>query len=736
MVDAANGSFTPRGGEGLKVAELPPGTYVVKELDGAGYVTAFKVGLEGDVTEGDSTSSMVVANTNTTVEFTNKLIWYDAALRKWVTAVNGSGAADDVRQSDSTANAGLPSPAVAVKKGDLVEYTIRVFNQSPWAMKVTEIVDDLPEGLEFVTTGPGGAAVNAGWLLRADGRLYYDWSDRGPLPESIPVLYPDVERFTAVGYDYGYSNDSAHPNHADVTVMLKVKNSATGTVTNTAAITGESDENDEPVEDVDSVIDGVLPGEGDVKDNEVGEDGTRGGDEDESDIARVWLDVAPFVSVEVYKDTIKRTSAAFDGTAAGVAVGSRPIRNVGEVEEFYRYDIDFRSTSNVDADEFVLDDPLEAVNKGNAGKGYIRLEGLWTPAVWGDKDGRFNVWYKTKGGSGASAAAPSPAITAVADPVFPTVPYGAGASDGWKLWKTVDGGGEWAASGVIGREFLGLPAGIDAGDYITALRFEFGAVKVGFTSRNYDSYSSNQADVDMGVRNTNGSSAYYHNGTVEPFARPASVAAKEKSVLGKLAALFSGGAPELDAMAQPSEPAGDIPAKGASADWRPEPGRSDYADELGELPDTKNASPLKPATYLVSATMSMSTTAAAADLVSSATARIALGGSGASGLYDQDQDAVLTRELIPFTTSPVVPDVGNIVQTDSFMQNAEFAGVVLRDGVWLAGGLAAKTGDEFPLVFWAALMATVLACLVLLAVLHRRSRKNRRAAPIKGGGLK
>jgi len=106
---------------------------------------------------------------------------------------------------------------------------------------------------------------------------------------------------------------------------------------------------------------------------------------------------------------------------------------VGAEAEQYRYDINFRSTSNTDADEFIVEDPLESVRQGQ-----VYLTGLWTPAVWGDQDGRFNVWYKTRNGSGNSAALPNPAITTVADPVYPSISVNGIPLDGWKLWTTVD----------------------------------------------------------------------------------------------------------------------------------------------------------------------------------------------------------------------------------------------------------------------------------------------------------
>jgi hypothetical protein len=350
-------------------------------------------------------TAVVTVNSTTKIEFsvTNAYVIYDAALRKWVSAVNGNHSA--FAQYDPSGPTSAVGP-VRVKRGDLVTYTIRIFNQCAYPLKTPVITDDLPAWLEWYD---GDSAPNntdnkyQGWTYDpVSGLITYDYSDRG----GAPILYP--------------ANDpQSRASEDSITITLRVKNDAPANTvfTNIAEITELTDEKDTVVEDVDSDYDDDLGNDGtedggDLKDNVIDEH--RKGindndeyknygpdyDEDDHDIAKIIVEdvIVPAISVEVDKDTIKRTSAAFIDTA-----GASGINNVAD--EKYRYDIDFRSTSNLPAEYFWVDDPLE-----NVAADQVRLDQVVTPAVWGDADGAFNVLVQTKnGGAGLAAAAPSSA---------------------------------------------------------------------------------------------------------------------------------------------------------------------------------------------------------------------------------------------------------------------------------------------------------------------------------------
>ena len=120
------------------------------------------------------------------------------------------------------------------------------------------------------------------------------------------------------------------------------------------------------------------------------------------------------------------------------------------------------------------------------------------------------------------------------------------------------------------------------------------------------------------------------------------------------------------------------------------------------------------------------------DIVSSAAAYIARG-SILSGLFDQDQDRVLTREIVPFTATPDNPDIGSIVNEDSFLNDAERQGLTFKDGAWYdANGkrLFVKTGDGFLLNLWVFL---ALAGLIGLALQLRKYAKTTQASRTQKG---
>ena len=638
---------------------------------------------------------------------------YDAALRKWVSGVNPVNAAnidsEGINNSKDTADGGVKSDPVQVYIGDDVVYTIRVFNQCEWPLRVTGVVDNVPDGLFF------DASKNPGWTQEgSDGPITY-------LFDKELILYP-------AGSAEGDST-------AEITVVLKVMPNvaADELVTNSAMIIGITDDSEipKPVVDIDSDFEGLEDWKAGDKDNEVDEDGKNGGDRDEHDIAQIYVEGT--INVEVYKDTIKITSAAFDGEKANVATEASGIIDNVQKQESYRYDINFRSTSNVDADEFIVEDPLEAVNAG-----LIRIVDLWTPAVWGDMNGEYDVYYRKNG------------------------------SDEWIHWATVSDPA-WATTGVIGRQKMNMSV-LGANDYISGLRFEFGAVKVGFTSRVDGARSMNLSGIDDDIRNTNGSEEYY--------------------------------TPIADL--EPRETPDGVPTKGTELDWSLDTIK-DYifypknTADLTQLMNAEAAGALKPASYLVVATMSSEEMMARVDelnlkslmddnddivVVSSAIAYISKdpiekpwengGGSDSSEdvmmpamfamfdgmldtggfartagvdeltgiMYDNDQDAVLTRFIIPFMYKEDLGE-GRLDYASFEDSDISFAGMHMIDGVWYDNqGRRVQTGDVFAISLWMVLLACAAICFVLLirTFIVGAGRKKRQENEIvsgteKGGGM-
>ena len=148
----------------------------------------------------------------------------------------------------------------------------------------------------------------------------------------------------------------------------------------------------------------------------------------------------------------------------------------------YAYTIDFRSTSNTWTDEFTVEDDLTAATDGRA-----QLTLITTPQALEDHDGKMNVWYRTDktpedhvDESGANATLTdgheNPWLSDEA--TAPTLGEDGRAVDftGWKLWRADVPTAEATELSVAD---LDLPDD----EHVTAIRFEYGRVEAGFTTR-------------------------------------------------------------------------------------------------------------------------------------------------------------------------------------------------------------------------------------------------------------
>ena len=384
------------------------------------------------------------------------------------------------------------------------------------------------------------------------------------------------------------------------------------------------------------------------------------------------------ISCEVDKDTIRRTSAAYVSLP-----GQEGFNNVGKEDEMFRYDINFRNTSNVDVDEFVVDDPLENVKLD-----YVRVEVLWTPIVWGDVDGLFNLWYRTNMTDDSTVYSTATANSDVTEPAFPNT--------GFKLWRA-----GLSTDSRVRLDVSGL--GLAEGEYVTALRFEYGAVMMGFTSMNYARTS------------LNGEHRAQSHG-------PLLLQANNSDIMQAVP-------PPL-----PSPLVNSI--FGDVVDWTPGIERHDYAEGAA------NAAGLQPISFLVSAAKPMFE----GDIINSAIARTAKG-----DLRDWDQDAVVTRLITTFEGGAGSFEFTPGTVESLFIDNAESAGWNIMEGGRLeeldfdeteiplgyleigepeiptgpafpSGSTVPRTGDTSMPGLWAALMAVSGCAIIALLLLRRRVR--------------
>ena len=187
-----------------------------------------------------------------------RLKYFDLALRKFITAVNGEElAGEDSREPvvtiDSEGNIVYEhtKDPVPVATGDLVTYTLRIYNEGSIDGYASEIIDDVPDGLEFVPDNE--INIKYGWQISDDGnqiRTDYLSKDR------------DVNNIITA-FD---NKTMTEPNYKDVQIVFKViePNTSSRILINVAEIAEDTDKNGNPVDDIDSIPENNVDSEDDI----------------------------------------------------------------------------------------------------------------------------------------------------------------------------------------------------------------------------------------------------------------------------------------------------------------------------------------------------------------------------------------------------------------------------------------------------------------------------------------
>ena len=171
------------------------------------------------------------------------------------------------------------------------------------------------------------------------------------------------------------------------------------------------------------------------------------------------------------------------GADTKVEMKNEPIKISGQIDkrqtkidfktDTYTYGLDFRSTSNVWADEFNMIDTVDA-----AIAGYAHVTSVSTPIAFEDWDGKMNVWYKTNKTPVDYAEDSEKYNACGSNPENPWNPDNERVEDftGWKIWKA-------DVSTLQITKLNVSDLGLSEGEYITGIAFEYGRVEKGFTTR-------------------------------------------------------------------------------------------------------------------------------------------------------------------------------------------------------------------------------------------------------------
>ena len=212
---------------------------------------------------------------------------FDLKLVKRIVEVNGTKVPERLLGVDvsklangtaTTAEYEMDKDPVSVKNGDIVKYTLRVYNEGEIDGYASEISEDIPEGLEFMWS------ENRGNELDADTTLTQAEKDAIKYNQGIwdmKTINQDTHKVELITTDYlakgkgaeiatdganlikafdkskGYVNtiNDKNPDYREVSVYMKVTASndeVDKIIRNEAAITGDTDEDGNSVDDRDS----------------------------------------------------------------------------------------------------------------------------------------------------------------------------------------------------------------------------------------------------------------------------------------------------------------------------------------------------------------------------------------------------------------------------------------------------------------------------------------------------
>ena len=234
-----------------------------------------------------------------------KLVYFDLSLRKFITGRNDTTLTNREPQvdvthladgSETTAIYNHPKDPIEMQRGDIIIYTIRVYNEGSKDGYANEITDYLPEELEFLPDHEINQEYE--WQVSSDGRIVTtDYLSKAKETSSRQNL---LHAFNGTTLDY-----------KDVQIACRIKDTAeVGKIlTNLAEITESKDSDGNDVVDRDSETDNVeVPTDEDLpnyKDDESDQDYVPG-QEDDDDFEKVkvvYFDLALRKFITAVDDT-------------------------------------------------------------------------------------------------------------------------------------------------------------------------------------------------------------------------------------------------------------------------------------------------------------------------------------------------------------------------------------------------------------------------------------------------
>ena len=200
---------------------------------------------------------------------------FDLALRKFITKVNDNDINNRIPVFTQDENKNYKyehtKNPVEVANGDIIIYTLRIFNEGNMAGYADEVKDDLPDGLVYLPDHEINKEYR--WkMYTADGEETTDVR----LADNIRTDYLSKAQEDETGRDNLLdafdTQTMTMPDYKDVKIAFKVSLPNTATdriVINTAEITNDTDEEGNPVEDTDSEPDNDDDDEDDIDEEKI-----------------------------------------------------------------------------------------------------------------------------------------------------------------------------------------------------------------------------------------------------------------------------------------------------------------------------------------------------------------------------------------------------------------------------------------------------------------------------------
>jgi uncharacterized repeat protein (TIGR01451 family) len=200
-----------------------------------------------------------------------KIVYFDLALRKFITKVDNL----DINNRYPTLSMGEDGnikythtkEPVSVANGNIVTYTIRIYNEGTIDGYAKEVTDDLPEGLLFLPENETNTQYR--WvMIDKDGNVTDDVEKAVKI--TTDYLSKAQEKTEGANLIKAFNSSAelsdTNPDYRDVKVAFKVTepNTSDRILINTAEISDDSDANDKPITDIDSTPGNNEDGEDDI----------------------------------------------------------------------------------------------------------------------------------------------------------------------------------------------------------------------------------------------------------------------------------------------------------------------------------------------------------------------------------------------------------------------------------------------------------------------------------------